>query len=137
VTRTPGPTCRSSPDEDRPARDITGTAFPDDPTWPATGPPSRQEQNGPLSVLLLARLKAQRGRCPPADPAPARRTRTTAPARVGAMAARHPTAISKLNIAARNGADDQRLIHTACRTRTAPPAAPALLLAASTPTGPA
>jgi len=42
-------------------------------------------------------------------------------------------AISKLNIATADGRDDQRLIHTACRTRTARPAAPALLPAASMP----
>jgi RNA-directed DNA polymerase len=118
---------------------VTGTASPDDPDLARYWADRRGKQhNGPLSVLLLAKLKAQRGRCPLCGTMLLHAEREP----------QHPceweqwlrgtrTAISKLNIAAGNGPDDQRLIHTACRTRTAPPAAPALLLAASMPTGPA
>jgi RNA-directed DNA polymerase len=118
---------------------VTGTASPDDPDLARYWADRRGKQhNGPLSVLLLAKLKAQRGRCPQCGTMLLHAEREP----------RHPreweqwlrgtrAAISKLNIAAGNGPDDQRLIHTACRARTAPPAAPALLLAASMPTGPA
>jgi RNA-directed DNA polymerase len=118
---------------------VTGTASPDDPELARYWADRRGKQhNGPLSVLLLAKLKAQRGRCPLCGTMLLHAEREP----------QHPreweqwlcgtrVAISKLNIAAGNGPDDQRLIHTACRTRTAPPAAPALLLAASMPTGPA
>jgi RNA-directed DNA polymerase len=118
---------------------VTGTASPDDPDLARYWADRRGKQhNGPLSVLLLAKLKAQRGRCPlcgtmllHAEPEP-QHPREWEQWLRGVRAA-----ISKLNIAAGNGRDDQRLIHTVCRTRTARPAAPALLLAASMPTGPA
>jgi RNA-directed DNA polymerase len=118
---------------------VTGTASPDDPDLARYWADRRgRKHNGPLSVLLLAKLKAQRGRCPlcgtlllHADHEPA------SPREWEQWQRGIRMAISKLNIATGTGPDDQRLIHTACRTRTARPAAPALLLAASTPTGPA
>jgi RNA-directed DNA polymerase len=116
---------------------VTGTASPDDPELARYWADRRGRQhNGPLSVLLLARLKAQRGRCPlcgtlllHADREP------QSPHEWEQWLRGTRMAISKLNIAAGNGQDDQRLIHTACRTRTAGPAAPALLTA--TPSRPA
>jgi RNA-directed DNA polymerase len=118
---------------------VTGTASPDDPDLARYWADRRGKQhNGPLSVLLLAKLKAQRGRCPLCGTMLLHAEREPQHPREWEQWLRGTrTAISKLNIAAGNGADDQRLIHTTCRTRTAPPAAPALLLAASTPTGPA
>jgi RNA-directed DNA polymerase len=118
---------------------VAGTASPDDPDLARYWADRRGKQhNGPLSVLLLAKLKAQRGRCPLCGTMLLHAEREPQHPREWEQWLRGiRTAISKLNIAAGNGADDQRLIHTACRTRTAPPAAPALLLAASTPTGPA
>jgi RNA-directed DNA polymerase len=118
---------------------VTGTASPDDPDLARYWADRRGKQhNGPLSVLLLAKLKAQRGRCPLCGTMLLHAEREPQHPREWEQWLRGTrAAISKLNIAAGNGLDDQRLIHTACRTRTAPPAAPALLLAASTPTGPA
>jgi RNA-directed DNA polymerase len=118
---------------------VTGTASPDDPDLARYWADRRGKQhNGPLSVLLLAKLKAQRGRCPLCGTMLLHAEREPQHPREWEQWLRGTrTAISKLNIAAGNGPDDQRLIHTACRTRTAPPAAPALLLAASMPTGPA
>ena len=118
---------------------VTGTASPDDPDLARYWADRRGKQhNGPLSVLLLAKLKAQRGRCPLCGTMLLHAEREPQHPREWEQWLRGTrAAISKLNIAAGNGRDDQRLIHTACRTRTAPPAAPALLLAASTPTGPA
>jgi RNA-directed DNA polymerase len=116
---------------------VAGTASPDDPTLARYWADRRGKQpNGPLPVLLLARLKAQRGRC----------------ARCGTHllhAEREPQSpeewelwlrtvrwlIRKDNIATNNGPDDQRLIHTACRSRAAGTTAPALLTA--TPSRPA
>lgn len=118
---------------------VTGTASPDDPDLACYWADRRGKQhNGPLSVLLLAKLKAQRGRCPLCGTMLLHAEREPQHPREWEQWLRGTrTAISKLNIAAGNSPDDQRLIHTACRTRTAPPAAPALLLAASTPAGPA
>jgi RNA-directed DNA polymerase len=118
---------------------VTGTASPDDPDLARYWADRRGKQrNGPLSVLLLAKLKAQRGRCPLCGTMLLHAEREPQHPREWEQWLRGTrVAISKLNIAAADGRDDQRLIHTACRTRTAPPAAPALLLAASTPTGPA
>jgi len=118
---------------------VTGTASPDDPDLARYWADRRGKQhNGPLSVLLLAKLKAQRGRCPLCGTMLLHAEREPQHPREWEQWLRGTrAAISKLNIAAGNGPDDQRLIHTACRTRTAPPAAPALLLAASMPTGPA
>jgi RNA-directed DNA polymerase len=118
---------------------VTGTASPDDPELARYWADRRGKQhNGPLSVLLLAKLKAQRGRCPLCGTMLLHAEREPQHPREWEQWLRGTrVAISKLNIAAGHGPDDQRLIHTACRTRTAPPAAPALLLAASTPTGPA
>ena len=118
---------------------VTGTASPDDPDLARYWADRRGKQhNGPLSVLLLAKLKAQRGRCPLCGTMLLHAEREPQHPREWEQWLRGTrTAISKLNIAVGNGPDDQRLIHTACRTRTAPPAAPALLLAASMPTGPA
>jgi RNA-directed DNA polymerase len=118
---------------------VTGTASPDDPDLARYWADRRGKQhNGPLSVLLLAKLKAQRGRCPLCGTMLLHAEREPQHPREWEQWLRGTrTAISKLNIAAGNGPDDQRLIHTACRTRTAPPAAPALPLAASMPTGPA
>ena len=58
---------------------VTGIASPDDPELARYWADRRGKQhNGPLSVLLLAKLKAQRGRCTALrDHAAARRTRTT------------------------------------------------------------
>lgn len=118
---------------------VAGTASPDDPDLIRYWADRRGKQhNGPLSVLLLAKLKAQRGRCPLCGTMLLHADREPQNPREWDQWLRSTrTAIAKLNIATGNGADDQRLIHTACRTRTARPAAPALLLAASTPTGPA
>ena len=118
---------------------VIGTASPDDPALARYWADRRGKQpNGPLSVLLLARLKAQRGRCPLCGTMLLHADREPQNPREWEQWLRGTrTAISKYNIAAGNSPDDQRLIHTACRTRTVQPAAPALLLAASTPTGPA
>ena len=118
---------------------VTGTASPDDPDLARYWADRRGKQhNGPLSVLLLAKLKAQRGRCPLCGTMLLHAEREPQHPREWEQWLRGVrAAISKLNIAAGNGRDDQRLIHTGCRTRTARPAAPALLLAASMPTGPA
>jgi RNA-directed DNA polymerase len=118
---------------------VTGTASPDDPDLARYWADRRGKQhNGPLSVLLLAKLKAQRGRCPLCGTMLLHAEREPQHPREWEQWLRGVrVAISKLNIAAGNGRDDQRLIHTACRIRTARPAAPALLLAASMPTGPA
>jgi RNA-directed DNA polymerase len=118
---------------------VTGTASPDDPDLARYWADRRGKQhNGPLSVLLLTKLKAQRGRCPLCGTMLLHAEREPQHPREWEQWLRGVrAAVSKLNIAAGNGRDDQRLIHTACRTRTARPAAPALLLAASTPTGPA
>jgi RNA-directed DNA polymerase len=116
---------------------VTGTASPDDPELARYWADRRGKQhNGPLSTLLLAKLKAQRGRCPLCGTLLLHADREPASPREWEQWLRGVrTAVNKLNIAA--GPDDQRLIHTACRTRTARPAAPALLLAASPPPGPA
>lgn len=118
---------------------VVGTASPDDPGLARYWADRRGKRpNGPLSVLLLAKLKAQRGRCPLCGTMLLHADREPQTPREWEQWLRGTRmAISKVNIAKGNGADDQRLIHTACRTRTARPAAPALLLAASTPTGPA
>jgi len=118
---------------------VAGTASPDDPDLARYWADRRgRKHNGPLSVLLLAKLKAQRGRCPLCGTLLLHADREPASPREWEQWQRGiRMAISKLNIATGTGPDDQRLIHTACRTRTARPAAPALLLAASTPTGPA
>ena len=115
---------------------VIGTASPDDPDLARYWADRRGRQhNGPLSVLLLARLKAQQGRCAlcgtlllHADREP------TSPREWEQWLRGVRTAMTKLNIAA--GPGDQRLIHTACRTRTVRPATPALLMASS-PSGPA
>jgi len=118
---------------------VAGTASPDDPDLASYWADRRgRKHNGPLSVLVLAKLKAQRGRCPLCGTLLLHADREPASPREWKQWQRGiRTAISKLNIATGTGPDDQRLIHTACRTRTARPAAPAPLLAASTPTGPA
>jgi RNA-directed DNA polymerase len=116
---------------------VAGTASPDDPELARYWADRRGKQhNGPLSTLLLAKLKAQRGRCPLCGTLLLHADREPASPREWEQWLRGVRpAVSKLNIAA--GPHDQRLIHTACRTRTARPAAPALLLAASPPPGPA
>jgi RNA-directed DNA polymerase len=118
---------------------VTGTASPDDSHMARYWADRRgRQRNGPLSVLLLAKLKAQRGRCPLCGTMLLHTEREPQHPREWEQWLRGVrVAISKLNIAAADGRDDQRLIHTACRTRTAQPAAPALLPAASMPTGPA
>ena len=118
---------------------VTGTASPDDPALARYWADRRgRKQNGPLSALLLARLKAQRGRCPLCGTLLLHADREPQHPREWEQWIRGTrTAISKLNITAGSGPDDQRLIHTACRTRTARTAAPAPLLAASPPLGPA
>jgi RNA-directed DNA polymerase len=116
---------------------VAGNASPDDPAliqyWAAR---RRRQPNGPLNVLLLAQLKAQRGRCAlcgtlllHADREPQSPTQWERWLRGTRIA------IRKHNIAPDNGEDDQRLIHTACRSRTTGTAAPALLTA--TPVRPA
>ncbi|MGW4956428.1 group II intron reverse transcriptase/maturase [Nonomuraea sp. NPDC004186] len=118
---------------------VAGAASPDDPGLARYWADRRgKKHNGPLSVLLLAKLKAQRGRCPLCGTLLLHADREPQSPREWEQWLRGTRmAISKLNIATGNSPDDQRLIHTACRTRTARPAAPALLLAASTPAGPA
>jgi RNA-directed DNA polymerase len=118
---------------------VAGAASPDDPGLARYWADRRgRKHNGPLSVLLLARLKAQRGRCPLCGTLLLHADREPQHPREWEQWIRGiRTAVSKLNIAAGTGPDDQRLIHTACRTRTARPAAPALLLAAPAPPGPA
>jgi RNA-directed DNA polymerase len=118
---------------------VAGAASPDDPALARYWADRRgRKHNGPLSVLLLARLKTQRGRCPLCGTLLLHADREPQNPREWEQWLRGiRTAISKLNIAAGTGPDDQRLIHTACRTRTARPAAPALLLAALAPAGPA
>ena len=92
---------------------VAGWASPDDPILARYWADRRGKQhNGPLNALLLARLKAQRGRCP----------------RCGTPLLQVPTEwelwlravrwlIRKEDIATGNNQDDQRLIHTACRSR--------------------
>ena len=118
---------------------VSGANSPDDPGLARYWADRRGRQhNGPLSVLLLARLKAQRGRCPLCGTLLLHADREPQHPREWEQWIRGTrTAITKLNIAAGTGPDDQRLIHTACRTRTARTAAPALLLAAPAPAGPA
>jgi RNA-directed DNA polymerase len=110
---------------------VIGTASPDDPTLARYWADRRGKQhNGPLSVLLLARLKAQRGRCPLCGTLLLHADREPQSPREWEQWLRGTrTAITKLNIATGTGTDDQRLIHTACRGRTTGPAAPALLTA--------
>ncbi len=118
---------------------VSGANSPDDPGLARYWADRRGRQhNGPLSVLLLARLKCQRGRCPLCGTLLLHADREPQHPREWEQWIRGTrTAITKLNIAAGTGPDDQRLIHTACRTRTARTAAPALLLAAPAPAGPA
>jgi RNA-directed DNA polymerase len=117
---------------------VTGTASPDDPALARYWANRRGRQhNGPLSVLLLAKLKAQRGRCPLCGTMLLHADREPQSPREWEQWLRGTrTAISKLNIATGTSPDDQRLIHTACRNRTTRPAESALL-AASPPTRPA
>jgi RNA-directed DNA polymerase len=118
---------------------VTGTASPDDPALARYWADRRgRKQNGPLSVLLLARLKAQRGRCPLCGTLLLHADREPQHPREWEQWIRGTrTAISKLNIAG-TGPDDQRLIiHTACAAQAARAATPATLLAASPPPGPA
>jgi RNA-directed DNA polymerase len=107
---------------------VAGNASPDDPAliqyWAAR---RRRQPNEPLNVLLLAQLKAQRGRCAlcgtlllHADREPQSPTQWELWLRGTRIA------IRKHNIAPDNGEDDQRLIHTACRSRTTATAAPTL-----------
>jgi RNA-directed DNA polymerase len=116
---------------------VAGHASPDDPAltqyWAAR---RRRQPNGPLNVLLLAQLKAQRGRCAlcgtlllHADREP------QSPAAWELWLRGIRTAVRKQNIAPDYDEDDQRLIHTACRRRTTGTAPPALLTA--TPSRPA
>jgi RNA-directed DNA polymerase len=119
---------------------VTGAASPDDPGLARYWADRRgRKQNGPLSVLLLARLKAQRGRCPLCGTLLLHADREPQHPREWEQWIRGTrTAISKLNIAAGTGPDDQRLIiHTACAAQAARSATPAALLAASPPPGPA
>jgi RNA-directed DNA polymerase len=118
---------------------VTGTASPDDSRLARYWADRRgRKQNGPLSVLLLARLKAQRGRCPLCGTMLLHADREPEHPREWEQWLRGiRTAITMLNIAAGNSPDGQCLIHAACRNRTARPAAPALLLAAHAPIGPA
>jgi RNA-directed DNA polymerase len=111
---------------------VSGANSPDDPGLARYWADRRGRQhNGPLSVLLLARLQCQRGRCPLCGTLLLHADREPQHPREWEQWIRGTrTAITKLNIAAGTGPDDQRLIHTACRTRTARTAAPALLLAA-------
>jgi RNA-directed DNA polymerase len=110
---------------------VSGTASPDDPTLARYWADRRGKQhNGPLSVLLLAQLKAQRGRCPRcgtlllhADREPQSPQEWELWLRTTRMA------IRKQHVATGSGQDDQRLIHATCRGRTTGPAGPALLTA--------
>ena len=98
---------------------VIGTASPDDPTLARYWADRRGKQhNGPLNVLLLARLKAQRGRCPLCGTLLLHADREPPSPREWEQWLRGTRmAISKLNLATGTGADDQRLIHTACRGR--------------------
>jgi RNA-directed DNA polymerase len=118
---------------------VTGTASPDDPELARYWADRRgRKHNGPLSVLMLARLKAQRGRCPLCRTLLLHADREPQHPREWEQWLRGiRTAISKLNIADGTGPDDQRLTRTACAARAAKTVTPALLLAASPPTGPA
>jgi RNA-directed DNA polymerase len=118
---------------------VTGSASPDDPELARYWADRRgRKHNGPLSVLLLARLKAQRGRCPLCQTMLLHADREPQHPREWEQWLRGiRTAISKLNIATGTGTDDQRLIHAACAARVAKTATPASLLAASLPAGPA
>jgi RNA-directed DNA polymerase len=105
---------------------VAGHASPDDPAliqyWAAR---RRRQPNGPLNVLLLARLKAQRGRCALCGTLLLHAEREPqSPAEWELWIRGTRMAIRKHNIAPDNGEDDQRLIHTNCRSRTngtAPP----------------
>jgi RNA-directed DNA polymerase len=111
---------------------VAGNASRDDPELARYWADRRGKQhNGPLSVLLLARLKAQRGRCPLCGTLLHADREPQSPHEWEQWLRGTRMAISRLNIATGNRPDDQRLIHTACRTRTAGPAAPALLLTAA------
>lgn len=121
---------------------VTGTASPDDPGLARYWADRRgRKQNGPLSVLMLAGLKAQRGRCPLCGTLLLHADREPQHPREWEQWIRGiRTATSKLNIAAGTGPDDERLTHAACAARAARAArtaAPAALLAASPPPGPA
>jgi RNA-directed DNA polymerase len=118
---------------------VTGAASPDDPGLARYWAGRRgKKHNGPLSVLLLARLKAQQGRCPLCGTLLLHADREPQHPREWEQWIRGiRTAVTQLNITAGTGTDDHRLIHTGCRTRTARPAAPASLLAAPAPAGPA
>jgi RNA-directed DNA polymerase len=118
---------------------VTGSASPDDPELARYRADRRgRKHNGPLSVLMLARLKAQRGRCPLCRTLLLHADREPQHPREWEQWLRGIRAATrKLNIAAGTGPDDQRLTHTACAARAAKTVTPALLLAASPPTGPA
>ena len=100
---------------------VAGAASPDDPGLARYWADRRgRKHNGPLSVLLLARLKTQRGRCPLCGTLLLHADREPQNPREWEQWLRGiRTAIRELNIAAGTGPDDQRLIHTALRTRTA------------------
>ncbi len=110
---------------------VAGIASPDDPTLARYWADRRGKQhNGPLSVLLLAQLKAQRGRCPRCSTLLLHADREPQSPQEWELWLRAVRwLVRKENIATGTGTDDQRLIHTTCRGRTAGPATPALLTA--------
>jgi len=110
---------------------VAGIASPDDPTLARYWADRRGKQhNGPLSVLLLAQLKAQRGRCPRCSTLLLHADREPHSPQEWELWLRAVRwLVRKENIATGTGTDDQRLIHTTCRGRTAGPATPALLTA--------
>ncbi len=108
---------------------VAGWASPDDPTRTQYWADRRRRQpNGPLNVLLLARLKAQRGRCALCGTLLLHTEREPQSPQEWELWLRTTRmAIRKQHVATGNGQDDQRLIHTSCQRRTAEPAGPALL----------
>jgi Retron-type reverse transcriptase len=110
---------------------VAGNASPDDPELTQYWAARRHRQpNGPLNVLLLTQLKAQRGRCTQCGtPLLATEQEPQSPGDWELWLRAVRWLIRKETIATSNGTDDQRLIHTTCRNRVNNPTAPALLTA--------
>ena len=118
---------------------VTGSASPDDPELARYWADHRgRKHNGSLSVLMLARLKAQMGRCSLCrTPVSACRSRATAPARLGAVAAWSPDGDQQAQHRRRTGPDDRRSSLPPARPALREDATPASILAFSAPIGPA
>lgn len=112
---------------------VAGWASPDDPTLARYWADRRGRQpNGPLSVLLLAQLKAQRGRCPRCGTLLLHADREPQSPHEWELWLRAVRWLVRKDTITGAGTDDQRLIHTACRGRSTSPAGPALLTATPT-----